>query len=220
MTLEELRAQFRSEADDTSVPYLFADTDVDDWINQAVEEAAVRADLLPEFDNTAVCQIAVVANTSGYALHAAVTRVTYASFTPTGATEPRKLEIIARVELDRRRPNWRTEVGVPDFLMVEQGKARLAPKPDTGGTLKLEVFRLPLAPMTADVEEPEIQAHHHRHLIDWPLFRAYSKPEAETQDPARAAAALGRFEQRFGTRPDADMKQSAEAVPHFNKSWL
>jgi hypothetical protein len=220
MKLQDLRAQFRSEADDAVAPYLFSDEDVDDWHNQAVEEAAVRADLLPEFDDAEVCAIDVTAGTSGYALHTAVTRVTHAAFTPDGQTEPTTLELIERVELDRRRPNWRTETGAPSCLLVEQGKVRLVPKPSTDGTLSLEVFRLPLTPMTADVDEPEIQAHHHRHLVDWALFRAYSKPDTETQDLARAGAAEARFEARFGRRPDADMKQASEARPHFNKVWL
>jgi hypothetical protein len=217
--LGDLRDQFRSQVDDLSTPYDFSDTEVDDWLNQAVEEAAMRADLLLEVDDARVCEIAVTAGTATYSLHEKITRVTYATFTPAGETTPIKLELIDRDELTRRRPAWRTDEDVPSFLLVEAGKARLAPKPTGDGTLNLEVYRLPMRSMVNDVDKPEIQEKHHRFLADWAEFRAYSKPDGETQDLGRAAAAAARFEHQFGPRPDADMGQAAEAVPHVNKAF-
>jgi hypothetical protein len=219
VNLAGLRTQFRSDADDNSTPPLFATADVDGWFNQAVEEAAIRADLLLEVDDAAICAIAVAANVAGYPLHPKVLRVTYATFQATGDAQVCKLTLIDRIELDRIRPNWRECTGGPEFLLTENGKARLVPKPDRAGTLSIECFRLPLVSLAADVDVPEIREQHHRYLVDWALFRAYSKPDTETTDLARANAAQERFEAHFGTRPDADMKQASERLPQFNKPW-
>lgn len=221
MNLAALRAQFRSEADDSAAPYLFADAELNDWLNQAVEEAAIRADLLLEVDDAAVCQINVASGTAGYPLHAKITRVSHAEFLADGedATSSTRLELIDRVKLDRVRPCWRQETERPRFLLTENGTARLAPNPDENGTVTLEAYRLPMTTMAADDDTPEIREQHHRYLVDWALFRAYSKPDTETQDLARAQAAQARFEDHFGPRPDADMKQSDERQPHANAAF-
>lgn len=46
MTLEELIAQFRTDADDTARPYLWGDDDLIRWFNEAVNEACRRSHLL------------------------------------------------------------------------------------------------------------------------------------------------------------------------------
>lgn len=217
MNLEQLREQFRADADDLSTPPLFADEDVDRWHNEAEEEAAVRADLLFEADDAALCQVAVVADTRTYALSPLMLRVTYASFTPTGCADATEVKLIDRIELDRIRPNWRSEREDPRFLIVEPTRLRLGSIPCHAGVLRLEGYRLPLEPMASDAAEPEIPAAFHRHLVQWVLYRAYSKPDSETRDPGRAAAALEEFERMFGPRPDADLRRAQEAGPAVNK---
>lgn len=220
MTLEELRDAFRRDADDAVAPYLFGDEAVDASLSEAEEEAAVRADLLFESDAPALCQIAVAAGTGGYALHPLMLRVTYATFTAADATEPCELKIIDRIELDRIRPNWRTTTEEPRHLMVEANRLRLGCIPASAGTLRIEGYRLPMEPMTGDSAEPEIPAYAHRHLVQWALYRAYSKPDTETVDLQRAGAALAAFEAFFGKRPDADMRRAQEARPPINKIYL
>ena len=48
MTLEQLIAQFRIDADDLVQPYLWPDDWVAPWLTEAVSEAAVRGRLLYE----------------------------------------------------------------------------------------------------------------------------------------------------------------------------
>ena len=219
MNRAALRAQFRLDADDGAAPYLFSDDNVHAWLLEAVEEAAVRADLLPEFDNAAVCQLAVVAGTQGYTLHTAISRVTRADFyLGTESANRYELPIKDRVELDRIRPSWRTEEGDPEVILVEKGKARLVPKPTSAGVVLLEVFRRPLTPMAQDSDSPEIPSQHHRFLVDWALYRGYGRPDTETYDAGRADAALARFEDRFGTAEDADERQATEIGPQVNKA--
>lgn len=217
MTRDELRAQFRLDADDLTVPPLFSDAEADSWLNQAEEEAAIRADLLHEIDDPDLCQVAVVAGTAVYPRDSRLFRVTRAQFTEEGADEPVVLTIIDRIELDRIKPNWRRDEEPPRFIIVEPSRLRLGCLPSVAGLIELEGYRLPVG-MAAGTDEPEIPAGLHRHLIHWALHRAYDKPDSETRDPGRAATGLAEFTKIFGARPDADLKQATEARPHVNKA--
>ena len=52
---------------------------------------------------------------------------------------------------------------------------------------------------------PEIHSRHHRNLIDWALYRAYSKRDADGMNESKAAFHLALFERNFGLRPDANV---------------
>lgn len=220
MTLAELIAQFRLDTDDLVEDYLFSDAEVAGWLNEAEEEACMRQDLLEESEDEDFCEIAAVAGTTSYALHPKLLRVTYLAHLATDATERTEIAIRQRNEVDRIRADWRTvEQDPPDLAMVTGQKLRLASVPTVAGTLLLECTRLPLEPMVDDADEPEIPALHHRGLIQWALYRAYSKPDTEVRDPGRAAGALTIFERLFGLRTDSDMRRASEAGDQFNKAW-
>lgn len=222
MTLAELIAQFRVDADDLVEGYLASDVQVTSWLNEAEEEAALRARLIHDADTEAVCSIAVTAGTAAYTLHAAVFQVTKALFTPAGETDPIDLTLTDRIELDRIRPSWRTLTEEPRDLMVEETKVRFGCIPDTNGTLALEVYRGPLAPMALGSDStatPEIAGLHHRHMVHWALHRHYARPDAEIHDPGRSKKEEDAFTAIFGIRPDADMRRSFKANrPQFNKA--
>lgn len=221
MNRASLIAQFRIEADDTvNNPYLWADEEIGAWLSEAEEEAAIRANLLYDTITAEVCQIAVVANTASYPLHAAITEIAYAQFVPTSdSTRVAMLTSKDRLELDRLNPRWRQETGEPRHFAQNDTTLTLFPRPSEAGALTLEAYRLPLAPLVNDADEPEIGQAHHRHLVNWALFRAFSKPDAETIDPNRAAQAEDRFTRHFGLPVDADMRRAYRAnTPHINKS--
>ena len=46
MRREALRRRVRLLAQDATLPYLWQDEDIDDWLNEAQQEAAIRARLL------------------------------------------------------------------------------------------------------------------------------------------------------------------------------
>lgn len=216
MELADLIAQFRIDTDDLQEPYLSSDAMVTSWLDEAEQEAAIRARLIHETSDVSVCTIAVTAGVSTYTLHASVIDVTRAAFTPTGSTEEQVLYLTDHVELDRIYPLWRTQTDVPRYAMQTDTTLRLAAKPSTNGTLALECYRLPLSSM-ADTDAPEIGAIHHRHLVQWALHRCYSRPDAEVNDPGRAALAEREFTRVFGLRPDADYRRaSQENRPHAN----
>ncbi len=209
MNLEQLTAQFRVDADDlVTNPPLWEDEWLADWFTEAQNEAAVRARLILDDYTQAVTQIAVTAGESSYTLHPKVYEIARLDFTPAAghATKP---VLISREKLDRERPDWRTmPQGDPCYAIQTDTRLRLVPVPSQNGTLTIEAYRLPLKALKNDNDRPEIHEAHHIHLVQWVLYRAFSRPDADAHDPGRAAVALGNFEAYFGIRPDADLRRA------------
>jgi hypothetical protein len=218
MTADELIAQFRSDADDRAEPYLASNADVLTWLDEGQEEACIRAKLIYESVRANVCNIAVVAGTSVYSVHASVLDVVKASFTPTGSTSPVDLILSDRIELDRIKSGWRYAVEAPQYLVQDDTKVQFGCIPSDSGTLAIECYRLPLSKIE-DADTPEIGRAHHRHLVQWALFRAFGRPDAELFDAARSEKALAAFERMFGKHPDANLRRSYSAnTPMHNKA--
>jgi len=59
------------------------------------------------------------------------------------------------------------------------------------------------AALSGTTTNPEIAARYHNGLVNWMLFRMFSKQDAETNDPKKAANALERFEEEFGKKSAA-----------------
>lgn len=222
MDLDGLIAQFRREADDKVGPnYLWSDEDVTAWLDEAQEEAAIRARLIKETDNPALCQIVVTEGQGAYTLHPKVMHIAYAQFVINGDSRESVLKVVTRDFLNRVERGWRSSPpGIPRFVVNDPGQRGilLVPSPAEAGVLHLEVNRLPMDSMES-TGTPEIPEPHHRHLVDWALFKAFSKPDAETIDPNRAAQAESRFNAYFGLRKDAHLGQDYAAdQPHHNQA--
>ena len=68
--------------------------------------------------------------------------------------------------------------------------------------------------------EPEIEDAHHRHLVDWAMYRAFGIPDADTYDKTLSGEAMGRFEAHFGPHPGADMRRTHNArKPRARPVW-
>ena len=208
MNLEQLTAQFRIDADDLTEPHFWDAEWIAVWLTEAQAEAAIRKRLLYEAANAAVCQIAVAANTATHDLHKSLFELVHLRFQATGATTSSVVTIKAREELDRIRPGWRDETGTPRHAIQDDTRITLVPRPELAGTLHVEGYRVPLKALENDTDKPELHEAHHRHLVHWALHRAFSKPDSETIDPTRAAAAEAAFTRYFGPSPDADLRRS------------
>lgn len=220
MDLDGLIEQFRREADDRVAPYLWSDEDVTAWLDEAEEEAAIRACLLREVELQSICQVEVTAEQYFYTLHPKVLYVLHAEFVPDGDTRAHILKVVTRDTMNRLEPGWRyTPSGIPRYLVHEPSqRAVLCPPPAVDGLLNIEVQRLPLDSME-NTGGPEIGEAHHRHLVDWALFKAFSKPDAETIDKGRAVMAEDRFNAYFGLRRDAQLgRDHAADKPHHNQA--
>ena len=219
MTRTELIAEFREHAFDKSEPYLWGD----DWLfvtlRAAEDEACIRGRLIHDSDTDEVCRVTISENTSSYALHPALYEITHSSVSYQGSRTP--IRLVSTEWLDCNVTDWRTASGRPEYAIQQQGSIRLVPSPADDGELILEGFRLPLeyAADAADAS-PEFPAAHHRKLVEWLLYMAYSIPDTERLDPGKSQRAYADFQLYFGPRPDADLRASTRNdVPQHNVGY-
>ena len=83
---------------------------------------------------------------------------------------------------------------------VTAGRLHLWPIPSQAGEIKLHVLRFPLRKLANDTDRPEIRQETHPALVEWMLYRAYSRTDADMQDAAKAATALRKFVAEFGEK--------------------
>lgn len=220
MNLEQLIASFRVDADDLEEPHLFKDEWIAAWLSEAQAEAAIRGRLILEDANPAVCQIAVTAGQASYELHRSIYEIADLRFVPAGQPKSVPLALVTREWLDDKRPGWRDCAGTPQFAIQTDRRIRLVGVPDADGMLRLEAYRAPLKALENDTDKPELNEAHHRHLVQWALHRAFSRPDSETIDPQRADRALEAFTRYFGLAPDSDMRRSTRHdLQQTNALW-
>lgn len=200
MKLAEMIQIARIASDDTVAPFLWSDAEWRAYANQAQCEACRRARLIVDSSTQDVTEIALVAGTASYDLDSRVLFIRRAKLNGRSAT----LKRISYQDLDAAHPEWEDASGEPSHYVPDfDAKFRPYPTPDVDGLVRLTVIRLPLADMAGDADAPEIAPHYHDGLINWMLYRAFSKPDTETLDKTKVATMLEAFEDEFGKRSTA-----------------
>lgn len=216
MTVAELRDVFRARLDDLVAPYLISDALFLDYLNEAEEEACIRAELLRD-KSSAFCSIAVTATDEEYTLDSSIFAIAKAYLVDAGNS---KSALISTEDsmLDVLDPNWRGRVEKPKWFIHRDSSIELTPVPNDDYTLKLEVYRLPIASMALDTDSPEINRIYHRYLLYWALHRAYLVPDSDIFDERKAAQNESEFTKLFGFRPMANTrKKQYRNIPHRNQ---
>lgn len=207
MKLQDLIRRFRVLADDKVDPYLFADEDITDWLNDAQVQACVRGRLLLEDADPSMCSISVVAGVHSYPLHRLLYEIERLDFKETSATCSRPLKLKSRGWMDDNRPGWRDDDRGVQFAIQGETSIRLASTPKVDGVLTIEAYRLPRVMMALPDGAPEIHEASHQHLVHWALHKAFSIPDSEAFDPKRSTDAEAAFTAYFGRMPDSDMRR-------------
>ena len=223
MNLEELIASFREDSADKVEPYLWEDETVTRWLNEAQDEAAVRARLLLDDSTPAVTTIAVEVGKASYQLHPKVYEIAHLQWQASAAAHRAKpVDLVTREWLDRKHPGWRSRIDCDALYAIQsEGALRMVPVPKEAGKLVLEAYRLPLKPLTNETDKPEIHAASHAYLVYWALHRAFSQPDSDGFDPQRAATAEAEFTGYFGARPDADLRRATRHdEPQVNVTYI
>lgn len=205
MDLAQLITEYRIQADDQSTPPRTTDETLAIYASDAEKEACERSNLLfDDSDTDNLTVFAIGADQGVVSLSMLTRRIDSAQFTSSVGGRAVNLRITGIDEIGDRA-DWRTEsCSRPSLIaQVRQNEARLFPIPHTAGTLRLSMYRLPLYAMEDENDEPEIHEQHHIGLVDWMLYRTFISKDGENEDPARANAALDRFTERFGKRPNA-----------------
>ena len=220
MTLEDLIRRFRTLAVDKVQPYLFADEDVTDWLNDGQRQACIRGRLLREDANPAVCEIALTPGQRTYPLHKAVYEIINARIVPVSGRS-RQVFLASREWMDANLPDWRAEQGMAEFVIQDDTSIRVVGAVTAGDKLAIECYRTPLKMLANDTDKPEIHEAHHEYLIQWALHKAFSVVDADTFDPQRSDRSEAAFTNYFGRMPDSDLRRmTREDVPHHNAPIL
>lgn len=221
MNLSELIRKFRVAAFDHEQPYLFSDSDITDWLNDAVDEAAIRGRLIHESVNPLVCTIAVTQGISSYPIHKALYEIESIHWVDTNRpSRTDEVMQISQEDMAIKWGDWRTRAGSPEYAIQQDTTIRIVPAPKSDGVLYMEGYRTPLEPMTLDTDTPEINPIHHKHLIQWALHEGFSIPDSEVFDADRAELSEYKFTEYFGERPSANLRRrTREDVPHHVKAW-
>ena len=98
MNSSELLDLFRSEMGDTVEPYLWSDTDIFGYADDAQKMLCRKTDGISDASTTAVTEIAAVVDTDWVALHKSIKRIRSAIRTDTG----RQIDIINRDDMPKR----------------------------------------------------------------------------------------------------------------------
>lgn len=205
MTLAELEADVRGYLDDSVPSYLFTRQRIRYWLNEAIQEAAIRGRLLRTDSDADLCRLSLSEGTAIYSFDPAVMVIQSAWLVD---EEWPILQIMRDYELDRRLPRWRTESSKPQAIAPDLNTKQItvAPVPDDSYTLGLAIWRVPTEDekLSNDTDEPVIAAHYHGDLHHWVLYRAKMSRDLETYRPEEARMHLIDFEAKFGVRPSAE----------------
>lgn len=215
MDVDDFIVEFRERAQDTVTPYLWSDAEILGYLNDALDEACERSRLIEDSTTAACCTIPLATGASTYDLHASVFLIKRLTFRGRALIE-------SSIEAeDRSDPYWESRTGEPWRYIQTESELRLIPTPtvdQNGEDLTATVYRRPLVARTltgAANTAPEIAERFHKRLLDWMLHRAYSKPDADTVNPAKADEHEARFIRSFGERMDANVQRKRrDKRPH------
>ena len=229
MNRSDLVSLFRQKVGDTVSPYNWSESFIVDLLNEAVDEACIRARLLFDDETEDVCVIDVTVGVDTYVLDPAIAFISKA-YLVDSSDEVVELAMVDRDELDRNVVDWRISEGDPEYLIVDELEVQIVPPPEEDFTLKLECYRIPfdgeklvVAPGTGeDITDsaPVISSQHHRRLVAWPLSEVLDDADGDLYNPVKANSYMLEFENYFGKSPGFDrFRKRRKNRPHVNKCW-
>lgn len=197
MTLDDIIEEYREDSHDSGSPPFISDEWLTKRANQGEKEACRRAGLITESVH-AMCSVSVAAGDPVVPLDPRIINIKKARL----ALDSQPL---CPVRSDQLSFDWESETGTPSHYVTDyqSGAIRLYPSPTVNDDLLLTVTRLPLKDMASGEDKPEIREEYHDALVQWVLYRAYGKQDADIFDPAKAAKALALFEREFGRKSSA-----------------
>lgn len=187
MTVDELVQFFRMDTSDTIEPFLWSDTEVLVYANEARDQfVRMTGGVSDEL------QIPVLKGVATADVPTSVLNFRYAYITYNNTSLP----FVNEGELPT--PNYGygmrhgavTDMRNGRLKAIEIGNQpnviRWIPLPMEDDTCTIGVYRLPNNALIRGAEITEVQPIHHRHLVDYMKFLAYAKHDAETLQGAKS----------------------------------
>lgn len=195
MKLSAFIKRCRTTTGDLAKKYLWSDEEWIDALNEAGDEACIRARLIDRED----IELTQQANDAYAEIPDWVWSIRRITF------NGRRLILCDKEMLDvSEGEDWEQRTAdVPIACYEVGGKLRFYPIPTTSGTVMAHAFCTPEKPLAEDNDEPTwLRPRLHEKLIDWALHVAYSKQDSDTFNANLADVYEAKFEQVFGPRPD------------------
>ena len=188
MNSTTLLDHWRTQVFDTREPYLWTDTEIFAWMNEAQQMFCRLTQGISDSRTESVCAVPVVSGEATASVSNKIRRFRKASLASTG-------EWLDIVNIDDQPKLDATQGRVTTMVIgLEPGLVRWVHVPKENDTVNLLLVRLPLADISTTGQDLEIESIHHLALCDWITFRAYSKHDTETQQNPEAQTALKAFE--------------------------
>lgn len=205
MILGDVLKSLRVRLDDEGQPPLWSDNALVDYINDAVNEACVRALLI--YDSSAASAVTSLPITAGqavYHLDSRILQVVRCRFNGTLLCRRQKDQLDST-----EGSRWEDRTGPPWAFIEEESTLQLYPVPAGAGTVQMDVRRLPLERLEVDDPDAELEINdqHITRMLEWCLHLAYSKRDSDTEDLQRAARHENLFTAAFGERPSASVQR-------------
>lgn len=223
LTLEQLVELFRRRVDDLPGDVvddeawqndddglLWKNDEIAAYADAAQDEYFRRAGGKTDRDTAEICQITVTAGTATYPYDQRILSIDRVKFVDSASAEHILTKRTYRW-LDEERLRWESENGQVEVYVEDPDERSLTlyRNPELDGTLYLVVKRLGLQRLewTHRTRELEVPREHQLGLVDYMLYLAYMKRDAETENPELSAAHLAVFTQNYGERPSARLER-------------
>jgi hypothetical protein len=230
LSLLQLATIFRENVDDlpgdivdTSTPWhnddtglLWSNSEICRYADEAQQEVARRiGGILDQHTSIAINHITVTAGTQSYGYDKRILKIERIKYVKDASKDEFVLDRKTPFWMDANHREWELEgnatgEGVVQHYVeyTEEREIKLWRVPDAAGVLHLTTYRLPLSRLSWTLRHRllEIPEENQLDMVDWMMFRAYLKRDAETENPDLAAVHKGLFDERLGERPSAALE--------------
>lgn len=203
MNVQEVYDQFRIDMQDTEQDFLWSDTELFRYMNDAYQMFVRLMGGISDFTSD-LCQVPIVTGTQIGTYDKRILRVMEAYRVSDGAEitviNQTDIPMARRTDYSVVRPVWLDTTEGPVKYMVigsERGKCKWVQVPIADDIAALYVYRLPLVKITEDTDPEfdfsEIGEEHHSSLVWWMRSLGYLKEDAECFNKGKA----DEFEAKF-----------------------
>lgn len=193
MNSTELLTLLRTEIKDDVEPYMMGDAVLYSYLDDAQSMFCRLTEGIEDSRTAGITDLSVVSGTAWYPISKLILKLRSVTRLADGAV----IEVVNSEMAHKKGLRFDAKVGpLACFVTgLQKNELRAWPVPNQDAEFTLSVFRLPLVPIT-DVgdQEMEIDAQHHRHLLNWVKRLVYDNHDTELFDRRRSDEYGQRFE--------------------------
>lgn len=214
MKASDLKDLFRAEIGDTVAPYLWSDTDIAAYMDDAQK---MFCRLVGGFQDATsmLCTLDIITGEVFADIDSRILRIRRAQ----RDSDAQKLSVISFEDADMEHIQLGSSTGPIEgmILGLEEKKVRWNRVPLVDDTVSLVIERLPMNSIASDFKTPlELRDEHHQHLMLWMKHRAYGRQDSDTYDEKKANDNETRFRAYCDqARKEKEVRRHKTRVVHY-----